>query len=133
MLNGRHSFSSCLGFALIGGCLVTVDRKSEAAHGTRFSVSIDGVEIARAYLYIMRNDLHDAPFGFMEDVFVNGSQRGAGLGTQLVLEVLAAAREAGCYKLIATSRTSRLKVHELYQRLGFQSHGLEFHINLGDA
>ena len=46
---------------------------------------------------------------------------------------MSAAREAGCYKLIATSRTSRPKVHELYQRLGFESHGVEFRMNFDDA
>lgn len=34
-----------------------------------------------------------------------------------------------CYKLIATSRTSRPKVHELYHRLGFTQHGVEFRID----
>jgi GNAT superfamily N-acetyltransferase len=61
----------------------------------------------------MTNDLHEAPFGLMEDVFVAESERGSGLGTALVREVIAAARDAGCYKLIATSRASRPKVHEL--------------------
>jgi GNAT superfamily N-acetyltransferase len=54
----------------------------------------------------------------------------SGLGTALVNEAIAAAREAGCYKLVATSRASRPKVHALYARLGFASYGLEFRMNL---
>lgn len=77
----------------------------------------------------MTNDLHEAPFGLLEDVYVEESQRGNGLGSALVVEVIAAAREAGCYKLVATSRTSRPKVHELYERLGFEAHGVEFRID----
>ena len=65
----------------------------------------------------------------MEDVFVAETERGSGLGTTLVNEVVAVAREKGCYKLIATSRDSRPKVHELYRRLGFSDHGREFRIN----
>jgi GNAT superfamily N-acetyltransferase len=107
-----------------------IDREERAARGIRFSISGADGEIARAYLYLMTNDLHDAPFGLLEDVFVAESERGSGLGTALVNEVIAAAREAGCYKLIATSRASRPKVHELYERLGFQSYGLEFRMNL---
>lgn len=107
-----------------------VDRRTQPAHGIRFAISTDVGEVARAYLYVMSNDLHRAPFGLLEDVFVAESQRGGGLGTQLVREVIAAAREAGCYKLIATSRASRPRVHELYERLGFQSYGLEFRLNL---
>jgi GNAT superfamily N-acetyltransferase len=105
------------------------NRTSVSAQGIRFSVNSDGAEVARAYLYLMRNDLHEEPFGLMEDVFVDESQRGGGLGTQLVNEVVAAARETGCYKLIATSRDSRPKVHELYRRLGFSDHGREFRID----
>jgi GNAT superfamily N-acetyltransferase len=110
-----------------------VDRQAQAAHGIRFSISGRGKEIARAYLYVMRNDLHAAPFGLLEDVHVDESQRGVGLGTSLVQEAIAAAREAGCYKLVATSRTSRPKVHELYLRLGFENHGVEFRMNFDDA
>jgi GNAT superfamily N-acetyltransferase len=109
---------------------MNVTRKKLAAEGIRFSVSVDDVEVARAYLYLMHNDLHGEPFGLMEDVFVDESQRGEGLGTRLVNEVIAAAKENKCYKLIATSRDSRPKVHELYRRLGFSDHGREFRINL---
>ena len=95
----------------------------------RFSIGNERGEVARAYLYVMTNDLHDAPFGLLEDVFVAESERGGGLGTALVNEVIAAAREAGCYKLVATSRASRPKVHELYERLGFVNYGIEFRLN----
>jgi GNAT superfamily N-acetyltransferase len=107
-----------------------IDRQEQFARGIRFSIRRDGGEVARAYLYVMTNDLHEAPFGLMEDVFVAESERGGGLGTALVTEVIAAAREAGCYKLIATSRASRPRVHELYRRLGFTSHGVEFRVDL---
>lgn len=106
-----------------------VTHEELAARGIRFSATADGREVARAYLYLMHNDLHNRPFGLMEDVYVHESQRGAGLGTQLVNEIVAAAKEAGCYKLIATSRDSRPKVHELYLRLGFSDHGREFRID----
>jgi len=107
-----------------------IRREERRARGIRFSIAGADGEIARAYLYIMTNDLHDAPFGLLEDVFVAESERGSGLGTALVNEVIAAAREAGCYKLLATSRASRPKVHELYERLGFANYGLEFRMNL---
>jgi GNAT superfamily N-acetyltransferase len=112
-----------------GGHMKIAQRDS-ACRGIRFSVSKDtGDEIARAYLYIMTNDLHAAPFGLMEDVFVAESQRGTAIGTTLVREVVSAAQKAGCYKLIATSRTSRPKVHELYEQLGFSRRGVEFRID----
>ncbi len=108
---------------------MNVERRERPAKGIRFSISRDGREVAHAYLYVMSNDLHDAPFGLLEDVYVEESQRGAGFGTGLVNEIVSAARELGCYKLIATSRATRPKVHALYVRLGFEKHGVEFRMD----
>lgn len=44
-----------------------------AARGIRFSIERDGSEIARAYLYVLKNDLHTAPFGLLEDVHVESA------------------------------------------------------------
>ncbi len=97
--------------------------------GIRFAVVIRKREVARVHLYILHNDLHDQPFGLVEDLWVAESQRKKGLGKMLVKKVINEAREYGCYKLIATSRQERLLVHEFYQALGFQPYGLEFRIN----
>jgi GNAT superfamily N-acetyltransferase len=110
-----------------------IRREERRARGIRFSIGNARGEVARAYLYIMTNDLHEAPFGLLEDVFVAESERGSGLGTKLVEEVIGAARDAGCYKLVATSRASRPKVHELYERLGFTNYGVEFRLNFPGA
>ena len=74
---------------------ISIVREERAARGIRFSIAGENGEVARAYLYLMTNDLHDAPFGLLEDVFVAETERGGGLGTALVNEVIAAAREAG--------------------------------------
>lgn len=100
------------------------------AKGIKFFIKENDREIARAYLYIMNHDLHREPFGLLEDVYVTENNRGKGLGTKLVKQVMEAAKERGCYKLIATSRKSRPQVHQLYNRLGFQEYGLEFRIDL---
>jgi GNAT superfamily N-acetyltransferase len=100
------------------------------AQGIKFTIEKKDREIARAYLYIMYNDLHEKPFGLLEDVSVDENNRGKGLGTKLIERVIAAAKDEGCYKLIATSRKSRSKVHQLYNKLGFQEYGLEFRMDL---
>lgn len=106
-------------------------RSSEAkqATGILFEIMDGEVQIARGYLYILGNMLHQRPFGFMEDIFVHPDHRGKGLGTQIVDAIIEAARSAGCYKLIATSRSERERVHTLYRELGFQAQGLEFRMN----
>ncbi len=98
--------------------------------GIRLAISDDsGAEQGHAYLYIMYNDLHQRPFGLMEDVFMEESARGKGYGTQLLERLIQEAKNQHCYKLIGTSRDSRPKVHQLYQRLGFTSHGREFRMD----
>lgn len=84
--------------------------------------------VARAYLYLIKNDLNKKPYGLMEDVFVDESLRGQGIGSKLILEVVKEAKK-NCYKLIATSRFSRPKVHKLYHRFGFKKHGVEFRMD----
>lgn len=106
-----------------------VEQQFRYAQGIRFSIVGDEGEMAHAYLYLMHNDLHNQPFGLLDDLYVEVSHRGTGISTQLVNEVISTARKAGCYKLIATSWTSCLKVHELYERLGFEKYGVEFRMN----
>ena len=101
-----------------------------SAQGIKLSVEIEGKGAARAYLYIMRNDLHQKPFGLLEDVFVDESLRSQGIGTELVNKIIEEAKKNDCYKIVATSRNSRPRVHELYKRLGFEEWGLEFRMHL---
>lgn len=94
-------------------------------------IAMDGEkEIGRAYLYLMYNDLHKNPFGFMEDVFVDDEYRGKGIGTKLVDELIKTAQAKDCYKLIACSRYTRPKVHDLYSKIGFEDWGKEFRMNM---
>lgn len=106
-----------------------INKKEVESKRIRFSIEEDGKEIAHAYLYLMKNDLHKQPFGLMEDVFVDESLRGKGHGTKIVKELIKEAKKQNCYKLIATSRYNRPKVHELYKELGFKDWGKEFRID----
>ena len=103
------------------------ERNSKAI---RFSLEVEGKEIGRAWLCLIRNDLHAEPYGLLEDVWINESHRGKGFASQLVKEVMNRAKQEGCYKLVATSRLEREKVHRLYVCLGFELHGHEFRIDI---
>jgi GNAT superfamily N-acetyltransferase len=98
--------------------------------GLRFSIKRDEKEVGRAYLYLLKNDLHTQPFGLLEDVFVEPDYRGTGVANELLEAVMAEAKRS-CYKLIATSRDNgtRTSVHEWYIRLGFVDYGTEFRMN----
>ena len=107
--------------------IITEVRASECI---RITVQEREKEIARAYLYILKNDLHNEPIGYMEDVFVDVAYRSLGVGTKLLKNLIFEAKNRGCYKLVGTSRIEREKVHALYIRLGFVEHGKEFRMDL---
>ena len=86
--------------------------------------------VGRIYLYLLKNDLHKQPFGFLEDLFVEEPYRKQGIGSQLVRQAIAEAKNRGCYKLIANSRTFAGAIHKFYEKQGFAKWGFEFRMNL---
>ncbi|WP_424862859.1 GNAT family N-acetyltransferase [Streptomyces sp. MMS24-I29] len=57
---------------------------------------------------------------WIEDVVVDESARGAGVGAALVSAAIDRVREAGARTVDLTSRPSREAANRLYERLGFQ-------------
>src|SRR5947207_2570113 len=106
-----------------------ISKKLQASKAIKLEIKDGSKSRGRAYLYLIYNGLHKEPYGLMEDVFVDESLRGQGLGTKLILEIIKQAKKYKCYKLIATSRTSRPQVHKLYERFGFKKHGIEFRMD----
>lgn len=96
----------------------------------RFSVEDAGQEVGRIFLYLIKNNLHEAPYGLFEDLFVAESHRNQGVGKQLITALIAEAKKQGCYKIVACSRYSRPEIHAWYERLGFVDYGKEFRIDL---
>jgi ribosomal protein S18 acetylase RimI-like enzyme len=56
----------------------------------------------------------------IEDVVVDESARGKGLGEQLVKEALRLAQERGARSVTLTSRPDREAANRLYERIGFE-------------
>ncbi len=68
----------------------------------------------------------------IEGVRVDGSQRGAGIGQQLVSWAIDEARRRGCRLVQLTTDKSRLDAHRFYERLGFAaSHeGMKYQLDV---
>lgn len=108
-----------------------IRRLEEVCTGIKLSIpNKEGAEIAHAYGFILCNSLHDRPWMFIEDVMVDESMRGQGIGKQLIEELKKIAAEKNCYKIIACSRYSRPKVHDFYASLSFSRQGHEFRMDL---
>lgn len=106
-----------------------IKKKEISAQGLRFSLLENGEEVGQARLYILSNDFHKQPFGFIEYVFIRESEQGKGYGTAIVKELIKTAKEKGCYKLICTSRFPREHVHRFYDKLGLDKYGYEFRMD----
>lgn len=101
------------------------------AEGIRIACSnSEGVEIGHVYIYCILNEPRQKPYAFLEDLFVEETERSKGVGNQILEEAIRVARERGCYKLWGTSRFSREDVHAWYERKGFEKHGYEFRMDL---
>src|ERR1700722_7381326 len=96
------------------------------AYAVKFTAVDDGKVVGRVYVYILKNELHDQPFGLLEDVFVEESHRNKGIGSQLIEKAIADAKEHGCYKLIATSRNAKPELQTYYAKFGLDVWGVEY-------
>jgi len=101
--------------------------------GIRISAEDGGKEIGRAFLSVLKNDLRDEPFGYLEDLFVDENYRKQGIGTKLTKEVIRLAKTHNCYKIVATSRYESENVHRLYKKIGFKDFGKEFKMYLHNS
>lgn len=98
--------------------------------GLQLVLKEENKDIARLRIYFIYNDLHQQPYALMEDLFVQEEFRGKGQGKALVQAAIEEAKKRKCYKIIATSRYEREKVHKFYQQLGFKDYGKEFRMEL---
>ena len=79
---------------------------------------LDGVIVGMLILVLFR--LPTGMRAWIEDVVVEGSVRGAGVGEALTREALRRATVAGARTVDLTSRPSRAAAVRLYERLGFE-------------
>lgn len=79
--------------------------------------SVDGAIVGSLTLVVFR--IPTGVRAWIEDVVVDESARGRGVGEALNREALRIARERGAITVDLTSRPSRDAANRLYQRLGF--------------
>ena len=105
-------------------------RKEYKQNAIRLSAVENGEELGALYLYLIHNDSHKEPYGFLEDLLVKEEHRKKGIGSTLVKEAIAEAKRLQCYKVLGTSRLLREDVHRFYEKLGLKKYGFEFRMDL---
>jgi GNAT superfamily N-acetyltransferase len=98
---------------------------------TLYVATLESRVVGTFALLIMDNLAHmGAPSGLVEDVAVEPSLQGQGIGKQMMRFAMARCRERGCYKLALSANHKRLAAHRFYESLGFRRHGYSFLIEL---
>lgn len=76
--------------------------------------------VATTYLNIIPNLTRSAsPYAVIENVVVEESLRGTGLGKQIMAGTLQAAWDAGCYKAMVQTGSRNPATHGFYRACGF--------------
>jgi len=92
---------------------------------------MESVVIGVYSLLIMDKLAHKrTPSAILEDIVVATSRQRQGVGKALVAHAMDMARSKGCYKLVLSSNARRTDAHRFYDQLGFQRHGISFHVKL---
>jgi|SRR5579872_6920887 len=82
-------------------------------------------------LLVMDKLAHNGkPSALVEDVVVDESLRGQGIGREMMLFAMEHSRARGCYKLALSSNLKRTEAHAFYETLGFHKHGFSYAIDL---
>ena len=107
-----------------------IERKELVSRSKKIILQEENQAIGRVWIYLIQNDIHSQPYALIEDLFVKEEFRGKGYGTKLLQEAVKEAKSSGCYKIIATSRSERTAVHQLYLDQNFKEYGKEFRLEL---
>lgn len=87
---------------------------------TLFVLDLDGCVVASTYLNVIPNITRSAsPYAVIENVVVEQSLRGTGLGKQIMAATLRAAWDAGCYKAMLMTGSRTPATHAFYRACGF--------------
>ncbi|GAB3840282.1 hypothetical protein GCM10027610_047640 [Dactylosporangium cerinum] len=85
-----------------------------------FVLDLDGALVATTYLNVIPNlSRSAAPYAVVENVVVEESLRGTGLGKQIMAGTLRAAWDVGCYKAMLMTGSRRPSTHAFYRACGF--------------
>ena len=99
-----------------------------------YVAEVAGQVVGSYALLIMDNLGHRAtPSAIVEQVVVAAGRQSEGIGALMMRQAMADAAKAGAYKLVLSSNAKRVRAHAFYERLGFERHGISFHVVLPKA
>jgi GNAT superfamily N-acetyltransferase len=101
---------------------------------TLYVATCDAAVVGSFALLVMDNLGHcGAPSAIIEDIVVDPSFQGEGIGKAMMRFAVEEAARKRCYKLVLSSNEKRARAHAFYDSLGFARHGISFRLELAEV
>jgi GNAT superfamily N-acetyltransferase len=92
------------------------------ANGRILCARLDRALVGVAVISFLWTLEHGGPAAWLDEVYVEPSQRGAGIGKQLVEAAMQVARDNGCIALDLEVDAGHEAAERLYERMNFKRH-----------
>ena len=107
--------------------LQAVFNRALASESQVYLCAADGRHVIGFGSLTVKNNLwHEGFLGHVDELVVDSEFRGQGIGTRLLEQLLAAARQRQCRRVELDSAFHREQAHQFYQRQGFESRAFLF-------
>ncbi|HKR37312.1 MAG TPA: GNAT family N-acetyltransferase, partial [Steroidobacteraceae bacterium] len=90
--------------------------------GRILTARLDGELVGVAVISFLWTLEHGGPAAWLDEVYVEPSRRGAGIGRQLVEAAMQVARDSGCIALDLEVDAGHEAAERLYERMEFRRH-----------
>ena len=90
--------------------------------GRILTARLDGELVGVAVISFLWTLEHGGPAAWLDEVYVEPSRRGAGIGRQLVEAAMQGARDSGCIALDLEVDAGHEAAERLYERMEFRRH-----------
>jgi GNAT superfamily N-acetyltransferase len=107
------------GQALQGATQRLID---DHALGRILTARLDGELVGVAVISFLWTLEHGGPTAWLDEVYVEPSRRGAGIGRKLVEAAMQVTRDSGCIALDLEVDAGHEAAERLYERMGFRRH-----------
>ena len=107
--------------------LQRVYERALASHSQVYLCVVQQEDVIGFASLTIKNNLWEAGnLGHIDELVVDQGCRGAGIGTDLLHKIIAAARQRGCVRVELDSAFHREKAHEFYNQNGFDNRAYLF-------
>jgi len=91
---------------------------------------IEGIVVGFVNFTTRKTILHRGLSGLIDEIIIDKSCRGKGIGKQLLSSAIEKSRQLGCCEVEVSTEKTNIKAREFYRQYGFAERGVFFEIDL---